>query len=318
MRKSGAVFFRTFDSLEFAASPRDIRDALEFLRPKPSPWDFIRLGGSTDGAYLVPNSLDGIVACLSPGVRNSKKFEDELAHEHGIRSHLLDFSSDLEKFSTPLIKGMQTFTKKWLGAASDKTTVTLAEWIEAAEPDPSKDLMLQIDIEGAEWPILRDIDPEVLRRFRVIVIELHKLDDIFSSPALFDEKAAEAFAKLRGVFTVIHAHPNNCCGSSSNLFGSGMRIPRTLELTMVRTDFLETALKAGKPRHPELPHPLDIGRNVPGSPPIFLGSGWRSTQPRWGTVFRILLQSLSYEILWRWKKLIPAKLYRAIKPSPAA
>jgi hypothetical protein len=309
------LFFRTFDSLDFSACPRNIRDALEFLRPKPSPWDLLRLGGHTDGAYLVPDSLDGIAACLSPGVRNSKKFEDELANEYGIRSHLLDFSSDLEKFSTPLIEGMQTFTKKWLGAASDPTTVTLAEWIAEAEPEPSKDLMLQIDIEGAEWPILRDVDVEVLRRFRVIVIELHKLDDIFSNPALFQEKAAEALDKLRGVFTAIHAHPNNCCGSSPKLFGSGMRIPRTFELTMVRTDFLETALKAGSPRHPELPHPLDIGRNVPGTPPIFLGSGWRSVAPSWASVGRIVLQGLGYEILWRWKKLIPANLYRALKPS---
>lgn len=312
------MFFRTFDSLEFASCPRDIRDALEFLRPKPSPWNFIRLGGNQDGAYLVPNALDGIAACLSPGVRNSKTFEDELAHQHRIRSHLLDFSSDLEKFSTPLIKGMQTFTKKWLGVASDETTVTLAEWIAATEPDASKDLMLQIDIEGAEWPILTDVDFEVLRRFRIIVIELHKLDDIFSNPALFEEKAANAFKKLRGAFTVIHAHPNNCCGSSPKLFGSGMRIPRTFELTMVRTDFLETALKAGRPHRPELPHPLDIGRNVPGTPPIFLGSGWRSESPSWASVTRIVLQSLAYEILWRWKKLIPAKLYRAIKPSRAA
>jgi hypothetical protein len=248
-------------------------------------------------------------------VRNSKTFEDELATEHGIRSHLLDFSSDLEKFSTPLISGMQTFTKKWLGASNDATTITMAEWIRKSEPDASEDLMLQIDIEGAEWPILGDIDVEVLRRFRIVVIKLHKLDDMFTDPTLFDSRARLAFKNLQNVFTVIHAHPNNCCGASGNLFGSGMRIPRTLELTMVRTDFLEKALKKAAPRQPELPHPLDIGRNVPGTPPIFLGNGWRSSKPRWTTLFRVLRQGLSYEILWRWKRLIPANLYRALKPS---
>jgi hypothetical protein len=127
-----------------------------------------------------------------------------------------------------------------------------------------------------------------------------------------------AFKNLQKIFTVIHAHPNNCCGASGNLFGSGIRIPRTLELTMVRTDFLEKALKKGVPRQPELPHPLDIGRNVPGTPPIFLGNGWRSSKLRLATLLRIASQSLSYEILWRWKKLIPANLYRALKPSRPA
>jgi hypothetical protein len=309
------VVFRTFDSSDLSACPPDIRDALGFLRPKPSPWSLVRLGGSTDGAYLVPDALDGVVACLSPGVRNSKKFEDQLATEHGIRSHLLDFSSDLEKFSTPVIKGMQTFTKKWLGPSSNATTVTMAQWIRKFEAEPNDDLMLQIDIEGAEWAILGAIDLEVLKRFRIIVIELHKLDDIFTNPSLFDAKAVSALKNLQKIFTVIHAHPNNCCGTSGNLFGSGMRIPRTLELTMVRTDFLEKALEKGVPRQPELPHPLDIGRNVPSTPPIFLGNGWRSSKPRWATLLRIVSQGLSYEILWRWKKLIPANLYRTFKPS---
>lgn len=308
------MVFKTADSVKFIDCPREIREALEFLRPKASPWDFIRLGGDRDGAYLVPNALAGIVACFSPGVRNSKKFEDELASEHGIRSHLLDYSSDLEKFSSPLIDGMQTFTKKWLGSASDATTVTTAEWVQEFEANADEDLMLQIDIEGAEWPILGNIDVELLKRFRLIVIELHKLDDIFSDPALFEEKAMRAFSKLRTVFTVIHAHPNNCCGRSANLFGSGMRIPRTLELTMVRTDFLESALKQSPGREPDLPHPLDIGRNVPGTPPIFLGTGWRSVKPRSATVIQILREILCYESLWRWKKLIPADLYRALKP----
>ena len=147
----------------------------------------------------------------------------------------------------------------------------------------------------------------------MIVIELHKLDDIFSDLELFDAKARRAFEALKKSFTVIHAHPNNCCGTSQSLFGSGMRIPRTLEVTMVRTDAI-TELKSNSIRFPpELPHALDIATNVPDAPPIFLGKGWRSSKPGWGTVLRMVRIQIRYEALWRWKKLIPPRAYRAYR-----
>jgi hypothetical protein len=57
----------------------DISRFFEILRPRSSPFQLLRLGGSGDGAYLVPNDLAGIAACFSPGVNNFKNFEDELS-----------------------------------------------------------------------------------------------------------------------------------------------------------------------------------------------------------------------------------------------
>ncbi len=87
---------------------------LEFLRPKPCPYPLLRLGGSADGAYLVPLDLDGVTECFSPGVSNAKSFEDDLVQTFGIRAFLCDYSSTIEEFATPLISGSQFFEKKWL------------------------------------------------------------------------------------------------------------------------------------------------------------------------------------------------------------
>jgi len=307
------MFAKSFSSLDMSRCPLAIREALEFLRPKPSPWPLMRIGGARDGAYLVPENLEGIVACFSPGVRNSKAFEDELLVNNGMRSHLMDFSSSPELFLTPLVDGTQTFQKKWLAADTDDVSLSMADWINLTEPDTEGDFLLQIDIEGAEWSILPFLPVEILKRFRIIVIELHKLDDIFSDPNLFASKAEGVFSLLKENFTVVHAHPNNCCGRSKNLFSSGMRIPRTLEITMVRSDVHEQALASAKALPPELPHPLDIVANVPSSPPIFLGSGWRSSSPTMRTVWSITLLQLRYELLWRWKRLIPQNAYRSYR-----
>lgn len=76
------------------------------LRPRPCPARLIRIGGALDGAYLVPDDLDGIEACFSPGVSNRKDFEDELTKTYSIKCHMCDFSSSLHRFKTPLIDGM--------------------------------------------------------------------------------------------------------------------------------------------------------------------------------------------------------------------
>ncbi len=76
------------------------------------------------------------------------------------------------------------------------------------------------------------------------------------------------FKRLAEFFTVVHAHPNNCCGEFA-IPETGVRIPNVLELTYIRKDRLDT------PRYPPLtPHPLDVSRNVPSKPPLFLGEEW--------------------------------------------
>lgn len=303
--------FRSSDALKFDACPAPIAEAIKFLRPKPSPWSFVRFGGARDGAYLLPDCLAGVSACFSPGVRNSKSFEDELVQKKHIRSHLMDFTSSPDKFLTPLNHDYQTFEKKWLAPAPDKDSRSLAEWVDMYEPH-DRDLILQIDIEGAEWPILAAVQPETLRRFRIIVIELHKMDELLSDFEQFSARALDAFSTLQENFTVLHAHPNNCCGASSNLFGTGFRVPRTLELTLVRTDYLDAQLASSSASAPRLPHPLDIGRNVPGAPPIFLGTGWRSERMPLKSIVRIACEFAEFEVLWRWKRLVPPALFRWI------
>ena len=82
------------------------------LKPKAINTRLIRIGGSKDGAYLLPDCLDTIDRCFSPGVSNRKNFEDELAIKWKIKSHMYNFSSDIDKFATKLIEEYQTFQKK--------------------------------------------------------------------------------------------------------------------------------------------------------------------------------------------------------------
>jgi len=256
---------------------RTVHDLIQVLRPKPCPYPLKRIGGDADGAYLVPDDLDGVRACFSPGVQNRKAFEDELSLNHGIACHMCDYTSEEASFTTPLVPGLQTFKKLWLDVSGTADSITLDSWVGELSPDPQNDLVLQMDIDGAEYRNLLATDESVLARFRIVVIELHHLRTFLSS----GEAENEFFALLELLdrhFTCVHAHPNNCCGT----FYCEMvkaNIPNVIELTFLRRDRF-SGFAPDQMIAPMLPHPLDIVGNVPHNPPLHLDSNWLGCGPR--------------------------------------
>lgn len=259
------------------------------MRPKPSPVPLVRIGGDWDGAYLVPDDLAGVAACFSPGVNNWKTFEDELVNAHGIPCHMCDRSSDVDAFATPLIDGRQTFLKKWLDVNGTADSIALADWVAMRAPGAA-DLLLQMDIEGAEYRNLLGTPDEVLRRFRIVVLELHGLE-VALDEVRFEEQLAPLLRKLDRHFICVHAHPNNCCGEVQ-LPGTGMNLPRVIELSFLRRDRFPPAADAAWPI-PVLPHPRDIRRNVDTCPPLFLNQAW-SDAPAEASRIKRLEDELDY------------------------
>ena len=268
-----------------AAATAEVVEVFELLKPKASKTPLIRIGGDIDGSYLVPDDLDGIAACFSPGVNRIKYFEDFLADRYGIQSHMCDFTCDVEEFKTPLKPGMQTFVKKWLDVSPGEDSISLEDWLR--DRDSQGDLLLQMDIEGAEYRNILATSEGTLARFRVIVLEVHGLGKMLEAPIL-REVIAPFFQKLARSFTTVHAHPNNCCGDFT-VPDTDIRIPNVLELTFIRNDHFVPA-----PGPAALPHPLDVGRNVPRKAPLFLSEAWCDYQRPLESRVKILEDTLRY------------------------
>ncbi len=242
----------------------------DILRPQPSPFPLIRLGDGGDGSYLVPDDLQGISGCLSPGVNNFKHFEDELATRYGISSDMFDGSSDAECLATPLIHGQQTFTKTWLDSDDKPNSISIGTWLKS-KPEQFQDFILQMDIEGAEYRNILNTSRVDLKRFRIIILELHRLAAGFSRPRIFHHVLMPFLEKLSQDFVCVHAHPNNVTYTYSPP-SLGIRIPSILEITLLRRDRLE--LQPTTHHRPvSLPHRLDI-TNVPGRIPLALSREW--------------------------------------------
>jgi hypothetical protein len=125
--------------------------------------------------------------------------------------------------------------------------MTLDSWMAAqAEQAGTGDLLLQMDIEGAEFLTLLSVPSNLIKRFRIIVIELHFLESLKNRWA-FENFYKTFFDKILADFDVVHLHPNNCCGLWN--YGS-LEYPRLVELTLHRKDRGRGLIPKLNSRHP--------------------------------------------------------------------
>lgn len=244
--------------LDRSAKKSDILCAIEKLRSHEISCPLIRIGGEGDGGYVLPDDFEGISGCISPGVSSEVGFDFDCA-EMGMKVVMADASVD----GPPRTHEMFDFHKKFLGTRNDETFIRLDDLV--GKSDIDGDLILQMDIEGAEYSVLLDCSEETLNRFRIIVLEIHDFTHTFGK---FGAKIINSFVdKLTRSHAVVHIHPNNCCGSVKRY---GVEIPRVMELTLYRRDrgIGDVALNRS------YPHALDSD-NVSNRPPLSLPQVWR-------------------------------------------
>jgi hypothetical protein len=204
----------------------------------------IRLGSENDGGYLVPDELDGITACFSPGVDKTTDFERDCA-KHGMKLFLADLS--VEKTDLNLQTANYSFLKKHIGVTNSKDFITMDEWFKISQLGPEEDLLLQMDIEGCEYLSLIATSDEMLKRFRIIIVEFHDLHNLWEKD--FFNQAEATFSKLLQNHTCVHLHPNNY---AKILSLKGINIPNLIEFTFIRNDRIEA-----KTFQRNFPHKLD-------------------------------------------------------------
>jgi hypothetical protein len=231
----------------------DVLRLIQKLRPLNCGMDLVRIGGSGDGAYLIPDDLEGIEYCFSPGVNTISDFENHLA-DLRIKSFMADYSVD----SPPSVRPEFTFDKKFLGASDRDSFMTLKSWKDKYLKDYTQDLILQMDIEGFEYEVIFSTPDSLLNQFRIMAIEFHDMEKLFD-PFAF-KLMASCFEKILKFFHVVHIHPNNCGGV---LRRGAIEIPQSLEFT-----FLNKKRANGTRPQTKFPHKLDVDNT----------SQWRSVR----------------------------------------
>lgn len=230
------------------ANKYKLKKLYEKLMPMKTEHELIRLGSENDGGYLIPDDLNDISVCFSPGVSNYAYFEEDLLSKYKIKSHLADYSVD----GPPETYKALSFTKKFISSYNNAQYMTMEKWIKGTwEYDLNKDMLLQMDIEGAEYESILSMPDSLLKRFRTVIIEIHHLEN-WGQPLIY--KIANAFMeKLLEHFIVVHVHPNNY---AEIINVNGLLVAPVVEVTLHRKDRCNLLLQ-----NTEIPHKLDAPCN---------------------------------------------------------
>ena len=237
---------------------------------KPVPSDGLTLvGPREDGGYVTTEAaIPPVDVLVSMGLGDDWRFEVDFQKRSGAQVVVYDHTVGWT--SWPLYLAKSIYRRHWrnlvkpLGyarflmrrhvrhvrsAVGDGTggTVSLAQIVEGLPEDAT--LYLKMDIEGAEYPVLRDL-VALRHRFTGAVMELHDIA----------EHRAEigAFLAAMDDFAIVAAHPNNYYPVDAD--GD----PRLLEISLTRRDLVNENPAA---------QPIKMPRTIAANPDIELHFG---------------------------------------------
>ena len=180
----------------------------------------VRVGAKNDGGYVLLNDFKNIKIAYSFGIGNEISFDKELADKN-IDIFMYDHTIKELPFIHP------KFHWKKIGLSEKKVEnnnmKSFNEIITENGHINEKNMILKMDIEGAEWKIFKNLDPEIIIKFKYIIVEFH-----FYNKAISD--CLEVLKKINQTHQIFRLHCNNCC-SFVNL--DGYNICSSLEISYI-------------------------------------------------------------------------------------
>lgn len=223
---------------------KDVLDLIATMRPLTMQRNGkVRVGNDYDGGYVLPAAALECDGVLSIGVGPDVSFDIALA-QRGAR--IAQFDHTVEK--PPSLHENCTFYRLGWGPVSRDDLLSFDDILTHFNQMGRRRALLKFDIEGAEYDVLQGLDPETLRRFDVIVCEIHHLDRLLETT--FYETARRCLDTLTAFHAPVHLHANNYAPVS---LVAGIPVPTVLELSFLRRDLDTFGGPSGEP----IPGPLD-------------------------------------------------------------
>ncbi len=202
------------------------RRVLSLMRPMDvRGTSLVRKGRANDGGYIMSNSgLENAIA-YSLGINNDVSWDLAMAT---LGCNVFQYDHTIS--ALPELHPLFHWFRIGIAASpsSDGMLQPLDLLIEKNGHSDRNDLILKMDIEGAEWDAIEAMSMDTLRQFSQIVIELH---NVVNKASDLLPKAERVLRKLYSTHQPVHIHANNW-GSLG--FIDGTLIPDTIELTYVR------------------------------------------------------------------------------------
>lgn len=214
-----------------------------------------RFGRLSDGGYVMLDHIGTDDIAISVGIGWDVSWDLAVA-DRGVR--VLQFDPTVAE--PPAKHPNFDFKPLRLAAAAGEGALSLADALQRARNAGKGQVILKIDIEGDEWPVLDEVAPAVLEGFAQIVIEFHGFDHVGNPD--WRARTLRVARKLASAFEVVHVHGNNFMPVSD---WNGFAMPYVLEVTYARK-----GLFAFAPSRELFPGNLDFPNHY-GKPELSLG-----------------------------------------------
>lgn len=202
----------------------------------------IRIGNNSDGGYVIIDNLFDSVCMIGYGVDDNVSFDNEFTEKYKIPAYIFDHTIK----TVPKTNEWVTFIPEGIGSVNEPPLFTLAHHVEKFVPE-GKYYVLKMDVEGAEWNVLRTAD---LTRVSQLIIELHEM---WKTPK-------DVIDKINLDFFLVHVHGNNCFNQPTFRLDRVHTCPSYLECTWVRKNLI-TEWKLDYSEYPTiLDYPNDPAR----------------------------------------------------------
>ena len=173
----------------------------------------IRLGTNGDGGYVLLDDFSDIKIAYSLGISNIIDFDKSLA-DKGIDVFMYDHTINKLPYNNEKFH----WFKKGLCANNTRETnlITLKEMVEQNGHLNESNMILKMDVEGAEWDALNELSEEFLSKFKYILGEFHwfKKNSKINGKL---ESIINVLKKLHKTHQVFHKH----CHSTGEAFVLG-------------------------------------------------------------------------------------------------
>ena len=236
----------SFDGEMKSASDERLLTFAKAIRPMTSPdLQLTRVGASTDGGYVMAEPISASGA-ISVGVGSDVSWDQDVG-ARGVPIAMFDHT--VRRLPRHVPNG--TFHRIGIGPRPTHNTRPLDQLISLAGMQGRDDLLLKMDVEGAEWSALTEPKPADLQHFSQIVLELH--DIVGLKDQRRSTQLLAAIDHLTSGHVPIHVHANNY--DELVRFG-GWWFPNSIEISLIRKDRVSETTPATRIRS-DLDAPCD-------------------------------------------------------------
>lgn len=190
--------------------------------------NFVRLGRHNDGGYVMVDDFQKSNVAYSFGIGHDVSWDTDMA-ARGYEIFMYDPTID----ELPATNEHFHFFEEGVAGFEFKehSVNTLDHFLQVNGHTNNDNMILKMDVEGAEWSFLATVSSEILGRFDQMVFEFH--DMIQEKDQSVMNATLSCIKKINRTHSLVHLHANNY--GSFMILDDKIFMPDVLELTYVKT-----------------------------------------------------------------------------------